>query len=173
MADNAIGFGQCGIDRGFVADLVKERLVARVLVPDRWRIRRKRSFGADCGGQRLVADVDQFGGVLCLVQCVGDDERDRISDIADAITRQQWLRTDEGGGAIAPPAADLRHQSAETAAAQILARQYRHHTGSGQCTLGIERGNAGMGMRRAQHIAARFVRLPDIVDIPASAFEQA
>ena len=88
MADNAVGFGKCGIDGGFVADLVKERLVARVLVPDRWRIRRKRRFGADCGGQRLVADVDQFGGVLCLVQCLGDDERDRISDIADAITRQ-------------------------------------------------------------------------------------
>ncbi len=88
MADNAISLGKGVVNRGLVADLVKERLVPRVLLPNRRRIRRKRSFGADCRGQRLVADVDQFGRILCLVQRLGDDERNRISDIADATTRQ-------------------------------------------------------------------------------------
>ena len=37
----------------------------------------------------------------------------------------------------------------------------------------VELGDAGMRMRRAQDIAARFVRLPDVVDIPAPAFEKA
>jgi hypothetical protein len=126
---------------------VKERLVPRVLVPDRGRIRSKRSFGADCRGQRLVADVDQFGGVLCLVQCLGDDERNRVPDIADAIARQQWLRRDKGRGAVAPPAADLRHQTAETAASQILTGQNRKHAGRGQCTRDIDLADAGMRMR--------------------------
>ena len=38
---------------------------------------------------------------------------------------------------------------------------------------GVERGYAGMRVRRAQHIAARFVRLPNVVDVAAPAFEKA
>ncbi len=79
---------KAAVDSGAVADLVEERLVARVLVPDRRRVGGKRSFGADHCRQWLVLDLDQFGSVLCLVQRLGDDERNRVPDIADAITRQ-------------------------------------------------------------------------------------
>ena len=89
MADDAVGPGEGGIDRGLVAGLVEERLVARVLVPHRRRVRRRaplrRVMTAGSGSYSIV---DQLGGVLCLVQRLGDDERDRVADIADAILRQ-------------------------------------------------------------------------------------
>ena len=159
VADNAVGLGKGRIDSGLVADLVKERLVARVLVPHRGRAGRKRRFGADHRRQRLVLDLDQFGGILCLVQRLGDDERDRVPDIADAVLRQQRLRADKGRRAIAPPAAHAGHQGAEPAPAQILAGQHGEHAGRGRaaCRISIAAMRA-CGMRRAQHIAARFVR---------------
>ena len=46
VTNDMVGPGECRIDRGLVADLVKECLVARVLLPDRGRARRERRFGA-------------------------------------------------------------------------------------------------------------------------------
>src|SRR5207248_5525623 len=41
------------------------------------------------------------------------------------------------------------------------------------CMTCVDLGYAGMRVRRAQHITARFIRLPDVVDIPAFAPEEA
>ena len=130
VADDMGGPGERRVDRRPVADLVKKRLVAGVLVPYRRRVRRERGFGVDDGRQRLEIDVDQLGGIPRLVHALGDDERDRVSDIAHALARQQRLRADKGRRSVAPPAADRGQQGAEAAPGEILAGQHAEHTGS-------------------------------------------
>ena len=43
---------------------------------------RQRGLRVDDGGQRLVLDVDEFGGVLALVALVGEHDGDRLADEA-------------------------------------------------------------------------------------------
>ena len=110
------GAGKRRVDRRLVADLVKEGFVAGVVVPHRRRAGGERRRGGDHRGQRLVVDLDQLGRVLGLVQRVGDDEGDRVADIAHALLRKQRLRADKGRGAVAAPARHARQQRAEPAA---------------------------------------------------------
>ena len=76
------------IDRRLVAHLVGERLVARIVVPDRRRARRERVVRRNQGGQRGVIDRHQLGGVLRLFDGLGDDEGDRLTGHAHAVPGQ-------------------------------------------------------------------------------------
>jgi hypothetical protein len=44
------------------------------------------------GRQRLVVDLDRFGGIARLAQGLGDDKRDRLADITDLLDRQERPR---------------------------------------------------------------------------------
>ena len=101
-------------------------------------------------GQRLVLDRDQLGRVLRLVQGLGDDEGDRIADIAHPLLRQQRLRADKGRRAVLLAARDQRPQRAEAAPLELGAGQHREHPGRGARLLGVDRDDPGMRMRRAQ-----------------------
>ena len=50
-----------------------------------------RSAVAIDGGQRLVIDLDQLGGVERLVQRLGDDEGDVVADPAHAVLHQRRI----------------------------------------------------------------------------------
>ncbi len=88
--------------------------------------------------QDLVLDRDQLGGVLRLVERLGDDERHRVADIADAVLRQERLRADKGRRAAPPPARHQRAQRAEPAPPQFVAGQDREHARRRPRRRGIE-----------------------------------
>ena len=52
----------------------------------------ERRLDADDGRQRFVVDDDELGGVLALVGSLGDDDRDRLADVADDVERERALR---------------------------------------------------------------------------------
>ena len=51
--------------------------------------------GIGDGGQDLVVDLDQFGGVLGLSQGLGDHDGDRLADKAHPFARQPEMRARE------------------------------------------------------------------------------
>src|SRR5262249_47590011 len=60
VADDKVGFGKGGVDGRPVSDLMEERLIPGVLVPNRRRTRRKSRFGTNYHRQRLVLNVDKL-----------------------------------------------------------------------------------------------------------------
>ena len=125
-----------------------------IVVPHGGSAGSRRRLGRDDGRQRLVSTWDQFGGVFRLVQGLGDDEDDRMADIADPILCQQRLRADEGRRTILLRRGDQRPQRAEAATLEFGAGQQRQHTRRGARPARVDRHDPGMGMRRAQDVAA-------------------
>ena len=173
IPDDVRGAGEGRIDRLPVAGRVGEGFVARVVVPHRRRAGRERRLGRNDGGQRLIVDFDQLGGILRLAQGFRHDEGDRIADIAHPVLRQERLRADESGGAVAPSPRHPGTQRAKPATPQFGAGQHREDARHLDRTPRIERDDPRMGMRRAHDMAARRPRRPDIVDIAAPAGQEA
>ncbi len=71
--------------------------VAGRLVPQRGRAGHEGCASIDDGGQRLVVDLDQFGGFAGDIGIVGNDERHRIADMAYApLGQRRPGRHDQG-----------------------------------------------------------------------------
>ena len=71
-----------------VAVLVFKCEVAGHVVMQRLRTVGDRVTGLDVAGHILVFDLDQFGGVLCDVDGIGDHQRHRLADEAHALVGQ-------------------------------------------------------------------------------------
>ena len=84
------GRGERGVDRRLVADRPLVAHVARRVVVNR-RVRLRRLRRIDDRRQHLVIDFDQLGGVLRLLQRLGDDDRDLVADVAHLALRQQRM----------------------------------------------------------------------------------
>jgi hypothetical protein len=122
VADDVVGLGKGGIDRSFVAGLVKECLVVWVRRPHRRRARGQRGLGGGHRRQWLVIDLNQFGGVPGLVEGLGDDKGDRIADIAHNFLREDRLRAHKSARAVAALARHQRAQRTEPAACEVVAK---------------------------------------------------
>jgi hypothetical protein len=86
---------------------------------------------------RLVLDVDQLGRILGLVERLGNDERHRLADVADALLRQQRRPAHMGGRAVALLAREHRVQRAEAALLEFLTGEHRQHPRGRGGLLGI------------------------------------
>ena len=84
--------GECRLDRRLVATLEAIGQIAGGLVPHQRRAGGERRLRIDHGGQRAVRDRDSLGGVARLFDRLGDDERDRVADMPDAVARQRGTR---------------------------------------------------------------------------------
>ncbi len=93
-----------GVGRRLVAALEQIRDVVRALLPDRV-LARGRVGGVGDRRQDLVIDRDQFGGVLRLRQARGNDEGDRLADIAHPLPRETEMGAPEHRRAVRPLAA--------------------------------------------------------------------
>ena len=78
-----LGKGRVGGCR--IAAVHFEPEVSLVFVPDLRRAVLDRFAGGSDRRERFVIDHDQFGGVLCLVGGIGDNEGDAITDAADPV----------------------------------------------------------------------------------------
>ena len=155
-----------------VADLVGERLVARIVVPDRRRAGRERVVRRDQGGQGGVIDGDQLRRVPRLLDGLGDHESDRLADHPHAVSGQERLRRLETGRAVCAPGRHRRPHRAEPARREIVTRQDREHAGRRQRGFQVDRFYVGMRVGGAQDAGARLVRRVDVVEIAAPPPEQ-
>ena len=154
VADHVRGPGDGRLHCRPVADLVGEGLVARIVVPDGGRAGRHGVIDGDHRRQGRVIDGDPLGRVLRLREGFGDDEGDRLADEADAVLRQQGLRADIAGRAVAALARHRRQQGAEPAPGELRPGEHGEHAGRLPRRRCVDRHDAGMGVRRAQDDAA-------------------
>ena len=81
-----LGLGESGVRRVLVAEHQPEGAIAVVdCLPDLGRALLGGILEIDHRRQRLVLDLDQFGGVARLRQRFGDHEGDPVADIADPV----------------------------------------------------------------------------------------
>ena len=88
VTDDVYRLGESGLDGGRLANLVGEGFVARVILPDRRGIFGERRIRRCHHRQGFIINNNEFGGVLGLCNCFGDNECDGLSDITNSALRQ-------------------------------------------------------------------------------------
>ena len=111
-------------------------------VRSRFRMQQRRAAGHRAlqigdGGERVVVNADQIAGIFRDITRVGDDDRDRLADIAHAVDGNRKIndrRLNDGR--------DRTNQIGE-----IVAGNDGAHAGQHQCTRDIDASNIRMRMR--------------------------
>ena len=92
-----VGAGERGVDCRLVSQMPVEAEIAGCRVEEKRASRLDRCVRRHHGRQRLVADVDELGGILRLLACLGDDCCHWIAHMAHLALGEQWmLRLDHG-----------------------------------------------------------------------------
>ena len=168
MFDDVGRLGESRIGRFLVAFDLDEADVVRAIVPDERDAGVHRIAGRDDRRQWLVIDFDQLGGVDGLEISFGDDEGDVVADHAHAVLDQRRIAR-LVAGRIAAALKPARHRKiAEAGRLVIGAGDNREHARRGFRFAGIDLADAGMGVRRAQHIAERRSRKHHVRDVTAA-----
>jgi len=165
------GLGERRVDGGLVAQRPRVALVAGCLFVDLRRAGFERGNTVHHRRQHLVVDIDQLRGVLRLVRRLGDDQRDRVADVAHLALRQHRMRR-------------LVHRLAVGARDEPAARQAVHplevgpgehgdHPRRGLCLRGVDLADLCVGVRRAQEVRVRVVRRVDVVGVLPRAGQEA
>ena len=115
------------------------------------------------GRQRLVLDLDESDRVLGDVAAVGDHQHHRLADMAHFAERDAALLDRRIGKARQRPGFLRR----------LLAGDHCGHAGQRQRRALVDRLDAGVRMRAAQHRRVRHVRQRDVVDEAAAADQEA
>ena len=110
-----------------VAELEEEADIAGRFVPDRGGAGRRCLGGIGDGGQDLVIDRHQLGGVFRLVERLRHDRRDRLAHMVHALHRQRPVRRHEVGLPVGPLPRHAGGEGAETLPSHVLAREDREH----------------------------------------------
>ena len=169
---DVLGAGKRRVGRILVAHHQREGDIVRRLVPDHRRAGLHRVLDVDHRRQRLVLDLDQFGGVARLLHRFGDHEGDALADRAhlvggeDRPQRAKALRAAHVFG-------HRRRQAAELVGDDIGAGEHGKHAVGGFGLGGIDALDARVGMRRHHHHAVALMRQVDVVDIAAAAGDEA
>ncbi len=170
--NHVLGAGERGVGRVLVAHHQRERNVVGRLVPHRGRARLHRIFDGDDGRQRLVVDLDQFGGVARLHRRFRDHEGDAVADRAHLVGFEDRTQRAEALRA----AHILRHrrrEAAELVGDDIGAGEHREHALGRPSLGGVDAFDARMRMRRHDNGRVALVRQLDVVDIAAAAGDEA
>ena len=103
--------------------------------------------------QFFVIDIDQLGGILRLRQRLGHDKSDRLTNIAHRALREAEMGASEHRRPIRPLALERYAHHAELGRNEIVPG---HDQRDARCRLRgrkVERPDAGMGVRRPQHVS--------------------
>ena len=162
------GIGGLGI-----AGAPVEADVARHFVGDQRRAGGARCVARRHGGQRLVVDLDQFGGVGRLRGALGHDQRDRLAGKPHLVVRQQRLRREGKGLAGLDVGLGVGPQRLQSIGRRIGRRQHGEHARGALGRARVDRADAGVGMRRAQHDGVGQPIEAQVVEIGALAGDEA
>ena len=147
--DHVRGRCECRAHRGFVAARpAKTDIAGRRFVQLR-RARRLRGARVGHGGQRLVVDLDAFGGVGRLRQRLRDHRHDRLAAMAHRSPRQGEARRLGHGRAVARAHRPQRPHRRHAVGRHVGAGEHRDDAGRGHRRRHVDPSNARMGMRRA------------------------
>ncbi len=172
-ARDVLRLGEGGVDRGLVADMPVIAEIARRRVPDARLARPHRVLDRGGGRERLVADSDQLRRFLRLRPGSGDDHRDGIADVADALDGEDRVRRLGHGRAVLRLHAPAAGQGAHTRGLQIGARIDGDDAGRRLGARRVDALDLGMGMRAAQEHRVQLARPVDVVGVVALAGEEA
>ena len=90
--DDARRLGEGGIDRGEVAEAPVVAKIARHIGKDLRRARLQRLAGIDDRRLLDIVDLDLVGRLARLLEGLGDDDRDRVADMAHMVGRERRVR---------------------------------------------------------------------------------
>ncbi len=170
--DDPHGLCHRRLDSGGIADMPVITNIARHFGEHQRRAGLQRL--GDIGDRRLdgVIDRDEFRRVARLREAVGDDDRDRIADMAHAAARQHRMRRLLHRRTVFRVNLPAAGKAADAVSLQLLAGV----DGGDACRLcrgaGVDAGNPGMGVRAAQDIGVELARPVDVVGISALAGEE-
>ena len=167
-------FGERGVGRRGVTEIVIpiENKIAGNVVEELRGASCNRRPGVGDGRQRLIIDVDRFGGVARDDQSLGHDEGDRLADMAHFAEREQRTRRVVARRAIAIGERYETGNVAETLSLDVFAGAHEQHARQTPRRRCIDAGDARMGHRRAQHEGMRHARQRDVVGIAAMPGDQ-
>ena len=161
-----------------VSRLPLERTVARQLRPEQRRTRGQCSI--DLGDRRHGPPVhrDQFGGIARRQRALGDDQSDRLADVAHTLDRQGILLSQRHLGAIGIEhfegrSSGPRRKRTDAGGTKIFAGVNRQDARGVARGFGVDAGDLRVRMRRAHHHCVRLVRQVEVCGIPARTCQKA
>ena len=166
-----VGFRDGRLGRGLVAEELNEADIVGAVVPDPWHTGTHRFSRRHAGRQRLVINRDQFGRIERLMVGLRDDEGDIVADKPHAIRHQGRIGRAEDT-AVAPLEPAGHREITPPRCLPIRPGEHNQHAGRGLCPAHIDRSNARVGMRRAQHMAEDHARQHHVRNIATAALEQ-
>jgi hypothetical protein len=171
VADHMVGLGDGGLGCRLVAEQLHEADIVGAALPDPRRAGLGCLGGRDRRRQRLVVDLDQFGGVLRLVQRLRHHERHIVADPAHLVLGKRRVGRLERA-AVAPLQAARHRQVAPSGRLPVGAGEHRQHARRGLGAGGIDPADAGVGVRGAQHAGVGHAGQHHVGDIAAAAAQQ-
>ena len=168
------GLGEGRVGRGEVRGVVVpvEHEIAGNAVEQLRRAFLQRGARVGDGGQRLVVDLDRFGGVLRLRQGLGDDERDRLAEMAHLADGERRARRIVARRAVPVVERRMAGHVAEAVGLHVVAGQHQQHAGHAARRRRVDLADVGVRDPRAQHVGLRHVGKRDVVGIAALAGDQ-
>ena len=167
MLDDVIGLGERGFGRGLVAEQLHETDIVGAILPDpRRAVGARLGGGHDCG-QRLVVGDDQLGRIERLVIGLRHHEGDVVADPARPVLGQRRIRRPEDA-AVAPLQSIGHRQVAPSRGLPVFSGEHGEHARRGLGLGGVDRANARMGVRRAQHVTEHHAGQDHVADIAAA-----
>ena len=164
--DDRVGLGEHPVRRRLVAGLpgrAREVVaLSGLVVADQRRVGIERLARVDDRRQRLVLDVDQLERVVRGVLVGRDHERDLLALEADLVAREHGLRV----------VGDRRHPR-EPERLEILRRDDGGDVGVRERLRRVDRDDARVRVRAAQHGSVDHPRQPDVVEVGALAADEA
>ena len=171
MLDDVIGLGECRLGGSLVAEELHETDIVGAVVPYPRGAVGARLGGRHGRGKRLVVGHDQFGCIERLMIGLRHHEGDIVADPAHSVLGQRRIGRPEYA-AVAPLQSVGHRQVAPSGGLPIVAGEHGEHARRGLGLARVDRANARMGMRRAQHVAERHAGQHHVADIAAAALEQ-
>ena len=162
------GLGEGGVGIAEI-HLVGGHGVGVELLAHRWRTGRDRLAAIRDRRQEIVVDVDQRGGVLGDIAAVGDDDRDRLTNVRHLAVgeREAPHAVERRAGIGMPHHAALGHDRRE-----VVEGEHGVHARQRQRGILHDAADRGMRVRAAHEAGMQHVRHDDIVDEAALATQE-
>ena len=164
--------GEGSRDRSVIAGMPFEAQIAQRLGRQLRRVGRPRRGSRGYRSKRRVIVRNPLGGIERLLAALGDDQRDRLANIADLALGQERLRREGEGLAGHRVGVDIGQQRLEAVGAHIVRGQDRQYPRHRHRRGGVDRPDLGMRVLRAQHHGVRDAVERQVVEIAAASSQK-
>ena len=171
--DHPRRLGEGGIDRGQVAEAPVVAEVARHIGKDQRRAGLQCVCRIDNGGFLDEIDVQLVGRLARLFEGLGDDDRDRVADMAHTIDRERGMRRLCHRRAVFRMDLPAAGQPADAVSHHVLPGEYGGDPGRLRRCGGVDARYPRMRMRAAQDVGVELMRAVDVVGVGALSGQEA